>query len=103
MKRKMYTEEQIAYAPRQTEAGTPTRGATFTFVDLSRRPRRFEQMCEWVAPMHDGHPCDVCVEPMQYPCAPENRDILSNAPSLTTAPHRVAILSEIRAPKGGPQ
>jgi hypothetical protein len=46
MKRKMYTEEQIAYAPRQTEAGTPTMGATFTFVDLSRRPRRFEQMCE---------------------------------------------------------
>ena len=26
MKRKMYTEEQIAYAPRQTEAGTPTMG-----------------------------------------------------------------------------
>ena len=46
MKRKMYTEEQIAYAPRQTEAGTPTRGATFTFVDLPRRPRRFEQTCK---------------------------------------------------------
>ena len=46
MKRKMYTEVQIAYPPRQTEAGTPTRGATFPFVDVSRRRRGFEQMCK---------------------------------------------------------
>jgi hypothetical protein len=103
MEQKRYTDEQIASTPRQTEAGTPTRGATFTFVDLSRMPRGLNKCVNVNAPMHDGHPCDVCVEPMQYPSAPENRDILSNAPSLTTAPHRVAILSEIRAPKGGPQ
>ncbi len=46
MEQKRYTDEQIAPTPRQTEAGTPARGATFTFVDLSRRPRGFEQMCK---------------------------------------------------------
>jgi hypothetical protein len=44
MDRKRSTDEQIVYAPRQTEAGTPTRVATFTSVDLSQRPRGFEQM-----------------------------------------------------------
>jgi hypothetical protein len=46
MDRKRSTDGQIVCAPRQTEAGTPTRVATFTFVDLSQRPRGFEQMCQ---------------------------------------------------------
>ncbi len=52
MERKMSTDEQIAYAPRQIEAGTPTRGARFTFVDLSRRPGGFEHMCKCVCGTH---------------------------------------------------